>query len=137
MLRHLCAFGMLCILVLATIPGCGGPSGPPPTAQVTGSVTFGGKPVTTGEIWFVATDKGYSANGPIDSSGKFNITENLPPADYKVFITPPRITKPPMPGDVAPAATPLGIPDRYQVESMSGLTATIKAGPNTKDFPLE
>jgi len=128
---------MFVFLGLVTVAGCGGPSGPPPTAQVTGTVTYAGQPVKTGEIWFVAPDKGYSSSGPIAADGKYSISESLPPADYKVFITPTRITKAPMPGAAPPAAEPLGIPDRYQTDSMSGLTATIKEGPNTQDFKLE
>lgn len=131
------SYGMFLVLGLATLTGCGGVAGPPPTASATGTVTFGGKPLTTGEIWFTAADKGFSAHAPIDANGKYDIKTDLPPADYKVYITPARLTAPPKPGEAPPPTPPLGIPDKYQVEAMSGLTATIKAGPNTKDFPLE
>ncbi len=142
MLRCLNTSGLGLVLALATIVGstivgCGTP-GPPPTAQVKGKVTLKGEPVKVGQIYFVAPEKGFSANTALSATGEYSISSDLPPASYKVFITPPRIEKPPKPGEQAPSTSAdFKIPDRYQTETMSGLTAEIVAGPNTMDFPLE
>ena len=118
------------------IVGCG-PSGPPPSAKAKGVVTHEDKPVTEGEIYFVAAEKGWSANASLNAEGKYEITSGIPPATYKVFITPPRITKPPMLGEAPPEAKSSGIPAKYQSETTSGLTAQVKAGDNTFDFKLQ
>lgn len=137
MLRSLIISSLVLALGMTSIIGCG-PSGPPPTAQVKGKVTLKGEPVKVGEIYFVAPEKGFSANASLSASGEYSISSNLPPANYKVFITPPRVVKPPMPGETAPSSSAeFKIPDKYQTETMSGLTAEIVAGANTKDFALE
>lgn len=126
-----------CIVMcgLVQLIGCA-PAGPPPTASVSGKVTRMGQPVSVGQIWFNAPEKGYSANAPLDAAGKYEITENLPPANYKVYITPPRITTPPKPGVTPEASAGFKLPDKYQTEQMSGLTADVKEGTQTIDFTL-
>ncbi|MBS0203451.1 MAG: hypothetical protein JSS49_11165 [Planctomycetes bacterium] len=127
----------LCLLLGAiAITGCG-PSGPPPSAKVKGVVTHGEKPVTEGEIYFVAAEKGYSGNGTLNADGQYEITSGIPPANYRVFLAPPRITKPPMLGEAPPEAKPTTIDAKYQSESTSGLTAEIKPGENKFDFKLD
>ena len=137
MSRCLKSSWLIVALGIVTIVGCA-PSGPPPTAQVKGKVTLKGEPVKLGQIYFVAPDKGYGSDAPLSATGEYSITSNLPPAAYKVFITPPRIVKPPMPGETAPTTSAdFNVPDKYQTETTSGLTADIVAGENTKDFNLE
>jgi len=129
-----CLMGVI-ILGLVQIIGCG-PAAPPPTATVSGQVTYKGKPVSVGQIWFNAPEKGYSANAPLNAEGKYEISKDLPPANYKVYLTPPRITTPPKPGEAPPPTEALQVPDRYQTEQMSGLTANVVAGTQKIDFPL-
>jgi hypothetical protein len=128
---------MVLICGAALLSGCGGSSGPPPTAKATGQVTHKSKPVTEGEIYFVAAEKGYSANATLGADGKYQITSGLPPAKYKVFISRPRITKPPMAGEAPPEVKEFLVPNKYQSETTSGLTAEVKAGDNTFDFPVD
>lgn len=127
----------VCVLLGGlSIIGCG-QSGPPPSARLKGVVTHQGQPVTEGEIYFVAAEKGYSGNGSLNAEGKYEITSGVPPASYRVFLTPPRITKPPMLGESPPEAKPTSIDAKYQSESTSGLKAEVKPGENTFDFKLE
>jgi len=116
--------------------GCGG-SGPPPSASATGVVTHNGQPLGLGEIYFVSAENGYSANASITAEGKYEIAAGLPPAQYRVFVTRPRITADPMSGGAPPVAVEFPVPDRYQSESTSGLTAEVKAGTNALDFKLD
>lgn len=136
MLRKLQTIGLVLVVGLTSITGCGS-AGAPPTAQVKGKVTLNGEPVAVGSIYFVAPDKGFSTDAALSATGEYTITSNLPPATYKVFITRPRITKPPMPGEAAPPPVDFKVPDKYQTETTSGLTADIVAGENTKDFALQ
>ena len=125
------------LLVLSQIVGCGGSSGPPPSAKASGQVTLKGKPLTEGEIYFVAAEKGYSANTTLNAEGKYQITSSLPPASYKIYFAAPRIVKPPMPGKPAPKASSFNLPAKYLSESTSGQVAQVKAGENKFDFALE
>lgn len=128
---------VLPVLVLIQLIGCGGKGGPPPTAKASGQVTLKGKPVTEGEIYFVAAEKGYSASTTLNAEGKYQITTGLPPASYKIYFAAPRIVKPPMPGQPPPKTSSFKLPAKYLSESTSGQTAQVKAGDNKFDFSLE
>lgn len=116
--------------------GCGS-AGPPRSAKARGTVTHADKPVADAEIYFVAAEKGFSANATLSPEGKYEITSNLPPATYKIFFTSPRITKPPMDGQPPPEAKELNVPNKYRSETTSDLKAEVKAGDNTFDFNLK
>ncbi|MBS0203449.1 MAG: hypothetical protein JSS49_11155 [Planctomycetes bacterium] len=117
-------------LTLGLVIGCGS-SGPPKTAKASGQVKLKGEPVTEGEIYFIAAEKGYSASSTLDSEGKFQITASLPPATYKVYFAGPKVTKPPMPGEPPPETKPFVVPNQYLSEATSGLSWEIKAGDNS------
>jgi hypothetical protein len=120
--------------LLATAVGCGGPKFYP----VKGQLVFpDGNPVTgaeNGTVVFEATGpdgKGYSATGPIDAQGRFEMTTETPrdgavPGPNKVSITPPQPT-----GD-----TPLVrvLSPKYEKADTSGLTADVK--PQSNDIKL-
>ena len=133
-------FRKACSLVLALtvgfVVGCGS-SGPPPTAKASGQVKLKGAPVTEGEIYFIAAEKGYSASSPLDAEGKYKITAALPPATYKIYFAGPKMTKPPMPGEPPPEAKPFVVPNQYLSESTSGLSKEIKVGENSFDVDLQ
>ncbi len=111
--------------------GCGGPA-KKPTENVTGRVTFEGKPVTEGEVHFYADD-GAAASVKLDSSGNFTI-EQLPIGKYKVSVTPPQITEVPAedPSKMAPPKKYENIPDGYQSEVTTDLVAEVKEGKENK-----
>lgn len=132
-------FRILTCIAPATLffmSGCG-QAGPPASAKAEGTVTHQGKPVSTGEIYFIAADKGFAANASLTTEGKFQISTGLPPAQYRVFLTRPRITKPPMAGEPPPEAVEFPVPDKYQSENTSGLSAEIKPGDNTVNFTVD
>ena len=127
---------LMLALTAGFVIGCG-PSGPPPTAKVSGQVKLQGAPVTEGEIYFIAAEKGYSASSPLDAEGKYKISAALPPAMYKIYFAGPKMTKPPMPGEAPPETKPFVVPNQYLSESTSGLSKEIKAGENTFDVDLQ
>jgi len=126
---------VLVLLKLVIVVGCGQP-GAPKTAGASGQVTLQGQPVTTGQIYFVAAEKGFSANGSLGADGKYEISSNLPPANYKVFFTPPRAANAPMPGKPSVETKVFELPSQYLNETTSGMSAEVKAGDNTIDFRL-
>lgn len=136
MIRSLYLRSTLVILGTFLAVGCGS-GGPPASAKARGTVTHADKPVAEAEIYFIAAEKGYSANATLSAEGKYEITSNLPPASYKVFLTPPRITKPPMDGQPPPVAKEVDVPNKYRSETTSDLKAEVKAGNNTFDFKLQ
>jgi hypothetical protein len=126
----------LCLLVTA---GCG-ESGPE-MARVRGKVTYTGQPVPKGTITFqAATPGGRNATGAIVEDGSYELqTEN--PGDgaivgeYRVAIT----ARDDAILDYIPKKAPPPkrlTPEKYEDPASSGLTATVKSGSNSIDFPL-
>lgn len=134
MLKPIATVGLLGIGFVA---GCGKSDAPPPTATASGQVTFKGKPVPDAKIFFVAAEKGFSANAPIEADGSYKITSGLPAATYKVYFGGTEIVKPPKPGEPPPKMTPLPLPNKYLRETTSGQLADVKAGDNKFDFKLQ
>lgn len=131
-----------------TLAGCSEGDGLPRQA-VSGTVTFGGKPLESGQIQFQpATEAEGIAAGAIVTAGAYSIpaAEGPVPGKYKVMIfasgkapepaEAPAAATNEMPGD-RPTAPPTGmIPLRYNLET--GLVAEVSSGgPNTFDFTLE
>ena len=137
------------VACLLLVSGCD--SGPP-TAPVHGTITYKGKPVTTGTITFYPAEGGRPAVGDIGSDGSYTLSRTVPGdnvilGDYKVAIeaTESSATAPP-PTSLAdelssgPASTPPPkqlVPAKYSTIESSELTATVTEGDNTIDFPLE
>ena len=122
--------------ILWFVAGCGGGSGQPKSASVSGKVTFQGQPVTEGRLTFMSAISAGAVE--ITSEGTYLLTEGVPPSKYKVVVTPPSITKPPMVGESAPAMKNYAnIPEKYRSETSTPLFADIKAGDNTVDLELK
>jgi len=112
--------------------------------RVSGTVKIDGQPLTKGTVTFIATDgKNPNATGAIDSSGGYTL-QTTEPGDgavvgsYKVAISDAdseamNTAVPGMPPPVQKSA----IPKSYLNANTSGLTATVEAGRNTKDFELK
>ena len=122
-----------------TLAGCGATG--PGMAQVTGKVTYQGKPVPKGTVSFVPTAPGgRNATGQIVESGEYRLQTENPgdgalTGDYNVSISArdnavlDYIPKKPIPPKyLAPA--------KYENPTTSGLKATVKSGSNTVDFDL-
>lgn len=129
----LLGFGLLLALLTA---GCGDDSGgeleqvtPYP---VTGKVLLpSGEPLTEGRITFVPVgENGRQAIGMIQPDGSFTLTtinegDGAGPGEYQVRIV-STLSKP------GPRKTSVAVvPQKYEDESSSGITATVKPEPNT------
>jgi len=116
--------------------GCGSGEAAKTTGQVEGTVTLNGQLLPDGGVSFYDEATGNSAGGMIEN-GKFIITESVETGDYKVAVHPPA---PPQPEDEASGEQARSdaalIPEGYQDESSSGLTATVVEGPNSFQFAL-
>ena len=85
----------------------------------------------------MAAEKGFSANGTLNSEGKYQVSSGLPSASYKVYFAGPKVVQPPRPGVPAPKVEPFVLPAKYLREATSGQSADIKSGDNKVDFKLE
>jgi hypothetical protein len=126
------------VLLSAGLAGCGG-SG---RATVGGTVTYDGLPIDNGGITFVPEDKSAKMAGGTITEGKYFIdAEHGPaPGKYRVEITWTRPTGSGKKGDPdlqGPGSgdTKQVLPDKFNKSST--LTAEIKSGSNTIDFPLK
>ncbi len=117
---HPCVSFAFAILASVFILGCGDKS---KTVSVKGTITYQGKPVSSGLINFMPV-KGRLLGGPIGSDGTYSV--KLPPGDYQVRIDAPA----PLPADwkegmPAPKLGPPLVPEKYADYSTSGLAAKI------------
>jgi hypothetical protein len=81
-IRLVCGLSLLfCVLLLTT--GCGGSKRSVEHVNVTGKVTYNGKPVTGGQIMFVSKD-GFASTGRIDENGNYTI--NAPLGEVKITV---------------------------------------------------
>ncbi len=127
------------VLVVA-VAGCGGSDDKMETSSVTGTVTYEGKPVTTGTVMFTPVGGGPPATGQIQEDGTYELRtyedgDGAVIGEHKVTITALDMGSG-LPEDMAAEPKPL-VPEKYGRDKTSGLTATIASGENTVDFPLE
>jgi hypothetical protein len=137
--------------------GCGS------KATITGTVTYKDQPIHEGNIVFTPESGGRSV-GAVIKDGKYT-AEKVPTGPAKVTVTsmyaqgaggPQELTKkmggPPADAPLPPEARAMmerrstmaseskkgvKIPDHYADPEKSGLTYTVEAGPQTKDFKLQ
>ena len=129
-------FGILATMVLMV--GCSGGSSAPPTGQVTGKITFRGKPVTVGTITFSPVSGGPNAYGTIQPDGSYELSTDTSiggdgaiVGKHKIAIRAQKATKP------GTMAAPLLLPRGFENPDKSGLTAEVKAGKNVLDIECE
>lgn len=140
---------VLTLITSAALSGCGG--GEPGLARVSGTVTYKGKPVTPGEVFFTPEEPGKrGAKGILDSSGRFTLTtfENGDGAysgKHKVSVisqgpdkpVPPKMKDRMMPEDMQGSGDLL-VPRKYVSSQTSGLNADVVEGKsNSFDFDLQ
>lgn len=100
-------------------------------AEVTGKVTYKGKPIPEGTIMFVP-QSGFAAAGTINADGTYRLISGKPGdgaviGRHKIAVIPP----------FQPQAGYPSFPKKYQDAETSGLVAEVgKDGPNTFDFEL-
>ncbi len=118
---------------VAALVGCGDSV---KTADVSGTVTYDGKPVEEGAISFVPADgKGPSGGGTI-KDGKYTATK-VPVGNAKVRISAAKVVGAAKEDKDAPGRPPLtkeSIPEKYNTKS--DLTFEVKSGANEKNWDL-
>lgn len=149
----------LCSLAFALFVGCGSGLN---VQKVTGKVTLDGTPISGATVSFSPTsDKGKGATGITDASGVYTLTDTRSDAvgsgaelgSYDVAVlwyksTGPDLSQMSGEGTGAKATEDAAsrqqvtgpatqLPMAYQNPKTSGLTATVKSGANTFDFPLD
>jgi len=123
--------GLAGVAVVVFAVGCGGE----PTATVTGKVTIDGRPVANLEVSFNPKEAGTgtTALGFTDADGNYKLSypggkTKIPVGEYTVSIVPAET-------DEAQSRPPVIIPPCYNTATK--LTASVKPGANTIDFPLK
>lgn len=147
------------LLVLLTVVFCGCGGGTASVGykgaygQVSGKVTYDGKPVPQGSlVSFIAKDgPQYISTGKVNGNGEYTLTfngkSNVPAIPCLVQITPPtetasgpaQMTPDQMAnagalGKAAPSTAPF--PAKYSLATTSKLTFDVKSSKNTADFDL-
>ena len=117
------------------LSGCGGG---PPMGEVSGKVTFEGKPVAGGRVSFMNTTAGTGGEGQL-KDGAYTLSAPLPPGDYKVTVIPPVVReREGGKGPVVEVERPApDIPQKYRTIGSTDLKATVKAGPNECTFDMK
>ncbi|QDT90806.1 carboxypeptidase-like regulatory domain-containing protein [Gimesia algae] len=119
------------LIMIFFVVGCGSGREIPPLAQVSGTVTIDGKPVSGASVIFEPKFQAVSASGGTDGEGKFTLmygdTSGAAIGDYivRVFHY----------GDDPELPQESLVPDSYGTAST--LTATVKEGENEIDFDLK
>ena len=124
-------------LSVACVPGC---SQAPPAASVAGTVTYSGKPVTSGDVVMVGGDGRPSLPGRVRADGTFTIGQVMPGTVKVGFFNPP---PPALPQTTSAAAEDeelkqmrelakryVRTPEKYSDPQQSGLSFDLKPGHN-------
>jgi hypothetical protein len=106
---------------------------------VSGTVTYDGKPLSTGAVTFQPVASGPLAIGDIKSDGSYSLSTGdqagLSAGEYQVTV----VATGPMPQATEASPMPLPellIPARYGDVNTSGLKYTVKPGENRVDIAL-
>jgi hypothetical protein len=124
------------LLALAASMGCGDGRMKLPTASVSGTVTYRGKPLASGKIIFFH-ETGQAGSADISADGAFTLTAFQGKNQVAIECYAPNKqnpNSPPSPG------TPLGpslIPRRYIEAGTSGLEFDVKPGDNKAEIILK
>jgi hypothetical protein len=131
-----CPFGIGLAVLVAAVAGCGR------RAEVSGTVTLDGVPVTNGVVTFTPRSAGASAYAAINADGRYTAqtgaSVGLAPGDYVVTVAanlPAGEGGPTGPGQYSDGISPLSTPQRYADRSQSPLRALLKSG--TQELRLE
>lgn len=136
-LRRAAAFAAVAAAALLSA-SCGGGG----TGTVTGKITVNGQPLPNGLITFLS-EVGNQDPFPAYIKDGLYETGQIPAGPCKVTISHSDFTRPSAPENdlVPPPAARAGgagtVPDKYASADTSGLTFTVKAGPNTYDQDLK
>lgn len=105
--------------------------------DVTGTVQFGGQPVTEGTVTFLDPATSHAASGSLDASGNYLV--QVPDGSYQVTVTPPMeavaSSNPNIAGGEAFKKVE-NIPAKYHREMTSDLKAEVSGSATEFDFEL-
>jgi len=137
------------LLFLILLVGCG-PKKAKSTehGEVTGTVTFKGKPLPGGQITYVAVPSGFASSGTIEEDGSYKVTapvgENQISVNNRMFaprkgaaVEKPVLKKPNSEEAHQAKGKYVPLPSKYENPSESGLTYTVQKGSQTHDVKLE
>ncbi|AMV40305.1 carboxypeptidase regulatory-like domain-containing protein [Planctomyces sp. SH-PL62] len=142
--------GLALALALAMAPGLAGCGGEPGLVKVTGRVTYKGRPVSKGQVYFTPEKGGRAADSALDSDGNyrlgtFDLGDGAYAGSYQVSVVsrgedkaPPtgKRAKAVMEEDMQGTGEPL-IPRRYFSPESSNLKAEVAADRSSNfDFEL-
>jgi hypothetical protein len=129
------------VLVALLALGWAGCSRGPAVGEVSGKVTFAGKPVPEGRITFINAAKGHAAEAVLQQDGSYAVVTpegGLVIGDYVVLINPLIVVDRSNPhSPPAPVEKPApDIPEKYRNQGRTPLRATVHKGPNTFNFDM-
>jgi hypothetical protein len=128
-------------LVVLAVLGCGGNKN---ECEVSGTVTYQGKPLPMGTVSFLDSSNQWLASSPI-TKGKYTIKGKVPVGPVKITVTTPGSSpgkfggRRPNVGAKNKFGEPLEvipIPAKYSSAGSSGLTYTVQPGPNEYNIDL-
>lgn len=125
---------------LVLLSGCGGGSDTPPLGTVSGVVTLDEKPLADAEVTF-QPETGRPSLGKTDSQGNYTLAYTVNDngaliGPHKVIITTAvEAFSDETGGGQDREARPEILPPKYNAQT--NLTAEVKSGSNTIDFPLK
>lgn len=116
------------------------------TTGVSGTVTLDGKPVTTGYVAFIPLPpENAEANvkmrgggvfeADLDASGKFAFDKGVTITKYKVIVSP--LPRNPTDPNIDLKKVQKSIPQKYQTDKTTDLTADVKSGGGEFNFDLK
>lgn len=131
---------LVAVLVVSSLPGCGGDEDVPETAPASGVVLYQGKPVNEADVTFhPQAAEGHPAVGRTDAEGRFVLT-TYGAQDGAVLgthaVTIRLMPTGGLPGMEAKSTGAAPIPQKYADPSKSPLTAEVKAGEDN-EFKFE
>lgn len=106
-----------------------------PRGEVSGSVLYKGKPVTSGNVSLYSPLAGTGSDGTIQPDGSFSI-KRIQTGSYQVSVTPPEQV-PPAEGETPKPQPKFSLPAKYTQGTTSGLTFEVKEGPNELKLDLQ
>ena len=126
-----CGFLVTTVVLL----GCGGNKSVLPTATVSGTITYQGKPLTVGEVIFFHKS-GQAVSGEIGTDGTFKLAAFQGKNQVAVDSRAPDQPNPNSGGRPRVFPGKSLIPNRYADASTSDITIDVKPGDNKLDITL-
>jgi hypothetical protein len=135
------------MVVALLLSGCGGGIAPTENAEITGQVTFKGKPLPGGRITFLTLRGSFAHVADIDENGNYRI--EAPVGDVKIAVDnrmlksdphtqgSPKLKRPGAEEARKLKGKYVAIPKKYYSPEDSGLTYKVENGSQTKNVELK